>query len=129
MLAPEIFLATSEVIVEHDASLMSEVTAPSGFLVIIGAFIILSAIKVHLVNSGLLCGALIYGSYGISRLISMDLHGIPSETLIVVTYFELAVAALLLTLRLAASPAKWLKMLHLYLGQSQPSFSPNRKDK
>lgn len=118
MLAPEIFLATSEVIVEQDAGLMSEVTAPSGLLVIIGAFMLLSAIKVRLLNSGLLCGALVYGSYGISRLISMDLHGTPSETLIVVTYFELAIAILLVALRLTPFFAQWQNMARANPGQT-----------
>lgn len=123
MLAPEVFLATSEVIANHDAGLMSEVTAPSGFLVITGVFMMLSAIKLRWANSGLTCGAIIYGSYGISRLISMHLHGIPSETLIVVTYFELAIAALLLALRLTPSSAKWRDIAYAYLAQSQSSFN------
>lgn len=102
MSAPRIFLATSEVIVEQDAGLMSEITAPSGILVIAGLFMMLGAVMLRFANMGLICGALVYGSYGISRLISMHLHGTPSETLIVVTYFELGVAALLLALHLTA---------------------------
>ena len=106
MSAPKIFLATSEVIVEQEAGLMSELTAPSGILVVTGLFMMLSAIKLRFVNLGLICGALVYGSYGASRLISMHLHGTPSETLIVVTYFELGVAALLLALSLTAPKQK-----------------------
>tara|TARA_R110002110_G_scaffold308769_1_gene522424 strand:+ start:287 stop:718 length:432 start_codon:yes stop_codon:yes gene_type:complete len=102
MSAPRIFLATSEVIVEPDAGLMSEVTAPSGMLVITGLFMMIGAIKLRFANLGLICGAFVYGSYGVSRLISMHLHGTPSETLIVVTYFELGVAVLLLALNLTA---------------------------
>lgn len=123
MLAPEIFLATSEVIVGHDAGLMSEVTAQSGLLVIAGAFMMLSAIIVRLANTGLICGAVVYGSYGISRMISMNLHGTPSETLIVVTYFELAAAALLLVFRLTSSSAWQRYMPDRYADQPQASFS------
>ena len=106
MIAPRIFLATSEVIVGHDAGLMSEVTAPSGMLVIIGAFMVLSAIKLRFAKLGLVLGAMVYGSYGASRLVSTHLHGTPSETLIAVTYFELGVAALLFALYLTARQAK-----------------------
>ena len=100
MAAPIFFLALSEVIVEHDAGLMSEVTAPSGMLIIAGAFMILSAIKFRFANLGLVAGAIVYGSYGFSRLFSTYLHGTPSESLVVVMYFELAVAILLLALNL-----------------------------
>ena len=106
MVAPTVFLATSEVVVEHDAGLMSEVTAPSGMLVITGAFMVLSAIKLRFAKLGLALGAMVYGSYGASRLVSTHLHGPPSETLIAVTYFELGVAALLFALYLTARQAK-----------------------
>lgn len=98
MAAPTVFLATSEVIVEHDAGLLSEVTAPSGMIVIAGAFMILSAIRVRFASLGLAVGAVVYGSFGFSRLVSTYLHGTPSDSLVVVMYFELAVAVLLLAL-------------------------------
>ena len=98
MAAPTVFLASSEVIVEHDAGLISEVTAPSGLLLITGSFMILSAIRLQLVSLGLAAGAIVYGSFGFSRFASSYLHGTPSETLVVVMYFELAIAALLLAL-------------------------------
>ncbi|MFK7842820.1 MAG: DUF4345 domain-containing protein [Sphingorhabdus sp.] len=129
MFMPKIFLATSEVIVEHDAGLMSEVTAPSGLLIITGLFMMLSAVRLQSANMGLICGAVVYGSYGISRLISMDFHGIPSDTLIVVTYFEIAVAAILLALRLNASSAKWLNMVYPYFSQYDPSLTHNKRNK
>ena len=99
MIAPQTFLAMSEVFVEQDPGLMSEVTAQSGLLVISGGFLILSAIKLRFANAGLLFGAFVYGSYGCSRLVSMQLHGVPSDTLVVVAYFELCVAAVLVVIR------------------------------
>lgn len=106
MFAPQIFLATSEAIVEHDPNLLSEVTAPSGLLVVAGAFMMLSALKLRFANLGLICGSIVYGTYGLSRLISMQLHGFPSDTLVVVTWFELGIAALLLGLSLKGRQAK-----------------------
>lgn len=111
MAAPTVFLATSEVIVEHDAGLMSEVTAPSGLLVMVGALMIFSAIKARLASIGLAAGAVVYGSFGLSRLISLYLHGTPSDSLVVVMWFELTIAMLLLALNLnirAANPLKWV---------------------
>lgn len=106
MLAPRAFLATSEVMLGHDHNLMSEITAPSGLLVVAGAFMMFSGLKLRFVNLGLICGGLVYGTYGVSRLISMQLHGVPSDTLVVVTWFELGIAALLLGLSLKGRQAK-----------------------
>ena len=105
MAAPTAFLATNEVIVENDAGLMSELTAPSGMLVMVGGFMIFSTIKARLASLGLAAGALVYGSYGFSRLVSQYLHGTRSDSLVVVMYFELAVAALLLALKLKTTAA------------------------
>ena len=99
MLAPQTFLAMSEVFVEQDPGLMSEITAQSGVLGITGLFLVLSAIKLRFANAGLIFGAFVYGSYGFSRLVSMHLHGAPSDTLVVVAYFELCVAAVLVVIR------------------------------
>lgn len=114
MAAPTIFLATSEVIVEHDPGILSEVTAPSGMLVIVGAFMIVSAIKARLASLGLAAGALVYGSYGFSRLVSQYLHGTPSDQLVVVMYFELTVAALLLALTLKIQTANPLQRVDAF---------------
>ncbi len=112
MAAPTIFLATSEVIVEHDAGLMSEVTAPSGLLVITGVFMILSAIKAKLTSLGLVAGAVVYGSYGFSRLVSQYLHGTPSDQLVIVMWFELAVAVAMLALNFRIQAEDPMRPVH-----------------
>ena len=120
MFAPQIFLATGEAIVEHDPNLLSEVTAPSGLLVMTGVFMMLSALKLRFASLGLIFGGLVYGSYAISRLISMQLHGVPSDTLVVVTWFELGVAALLLGLSLNRADAKpWRHLSSFNSGVTQ----------
>jgi hypothetical protein len=103
MFAPKAFLETSHVFIDRDPGLMSELTAPSGVLIITGAFMILAAIKLRFANPALSIGAIVYGSYGLGRLVSMGLHGWPSESLITATVIEVAVAVVLLALRLSAS--------------------------
>lgn len=95
MFSPKTFLAMSHVIVERDPSLMSELTAPSGLLLISGALMIFGAIKFQYASLALFIGALVYGSYGAGRLVSISLHGLPSESLITAMVIELAVAVLL----------------------------------
>lgn len=101
LFAPRVFLATSEVLIEHDPGLMSEVTAPTGMLIATGTLMIVGAIKLRFANMALICGAVVYGSYGISRLVSMQLHGVPSDSLVIVTIVELCWAGLLVALRFA----------------------------
>lgn len=111
MFTPKAFLETSHVFVERDPGLMSELTAPSGVLIISGVFMILGAVKLRLTNPALMIGAIVYGSYGVGRLVSMALHGIPSHSLVAATVIELGVAAVLVTLRLnptTKTKAQWL---------------------
>lgn len=99
MFAPKAFLASSKVIVVYDSSLMSEMVSPTGVLIVTGAFMIFSAVKLRFADLGLLSGAIVYGSYGISRMISMLLHGIPSDSLIIATLLEIVITLLLLSIR------------------------------
>jgi hypothetical protein len=63
------FLEMSDVIVPRDPGLMSELTAPSGILLLTGALMMLAAVKRRFAALGLFAGAIVYGSYGIGRLV------------------------------------------------------------
>ena len=95
MLFPRAFLETSGVFVDRDPGLMSELSAPSGVLIATSALMLVGAIKPRLTRLALFVGALVYGSYGIGRIVSLSLHGLPSESLITATVIEIAIAALL----------------------------------
>lgn len=106
MIAPQAFLELSDVIVQRDPGLMSELSAPGGLLLIAGAIMIVGAVKRHFANLGLVVGALVYGSYGFGRITSMVLHGVPSQSLISATFIELAIAI-------------WLAMLFVKQGSAE----------
>lgn len=95
MASPKAFLELSHVYVERDPGLMSELTAPSGLLALAGAFLMLGAMKQRVANPALIVGAIVYGSYGIGRLVSIGLHGLPPGSLITATVIELVMALLL----------------------------------
>lgn len=95
MFAPQAFLKLSHVTVERDPGLMSELTAPSGVLLITGALMMLGCVKQRFTNPGLIAGAMVYGSYGFGRVVSMALHGVPSESLVGAMAVELGIAACL----------------------------------
>lgn len=92
---PKALLAISDVFVELEPNLMSELAAPSGVLLGIGALMILGAFKLRFANIAMLMGAVVYGSYGVGRALSMSVHGLPSESLIAATLVEFTVALLL----------------------------------
>ena len=102
LVSPTAFLAMSHVVIDNDPGLLSELTAPSVMLILTGALMILGALRTRFANLALSAGALVYGSYGVGRLVSMALHGLPSQSLIVAAVVELAVAAVLVALRLNA---------------------------
>lgn len=105
VLVPKAFLETSDVIVENDPGLLSELVAPSGVLIITGVLMIAGALRLHFANLGLVAGAIVYGSYGAGRLVSIGLHGMPSQSLIIATLVELGIAAVLISLRLTGASA------------------------
>lgn len=101
LFAPRAFLGINHIhVAPPNPSLLSEVSAPGGFLIIIATLMILGSIKDRFTNLALVAGALVYGSYGVSRLISMTINGLPANSLIVATFFELSVAGILVTLKM-----------------------------
>ena len=95
MTSPKAFLEMSHVFVEPDPGLMSELAAPSGLLILTGALMWIGAIKLRFANLALIVGAVVYGSYGIGRLVAMALHGVPSQSLIMAMVIELGIALVL----------------------------------
>lgn len=102
MISPKAFLETSHVFVERDPGLMSELAAPGGLLVATGVFMLIGAAKLRFASMALATGAVVYGSYGIGRVVSMLLHGLPSQSLISATIIEVAIAVMLSGLWLTA---------------------------
>ena len=100
MFDPRSFLEMNHGLVDRDPGLMSELSAPSGVLIMTGALMWLAAIKLRFARLALVLGAVVYGSYGIGRLVSMMLHGLPSEALVSAMAIEFAVAGLLTALAL-----------------------------
>lgn len=100
MLSPQAFLATSDVIIDSDPGLMSELAAPSAVLLLTATFMILGAFKPSYSNLGLVLGTAVYGSYGVGRVVSAVLHGVPSQSLVNAMIVEFGIAASLLALHM-----------------------------
>lgn len=89
---PHAFFASNQVSLGTDPNLLSEIRAPGGVLLAAGAIMIYGALKARFFRMALLTGALVFGMYGASRIISIVLDGIPSSSLIGALVVELIVS-------------------------------------
>lgn len=96
--APQAFFAGNGVELNADPSLMSEIRAPGGVLLIAGVYLLYQAIVARQLRLALEVGSAVFGAYGLARLLSIVLDGVPSTSLIAATGAELAIAIVLLGL-------------------------------
>ena len=94
LIAPLSFAASNGIMLEGTPSLLSELRAPGGLLLISGVIISLGAVRDHMMRTSLGLAVLIYGSYGLARLWSMVADGLPSATLTQAAVLELLLGAL-----------------------------------
>ena len=94
LLVPHAFYASDGIVLGNDPSLLSEIRAPGGLLAIGGLLVLTGAFRQNLRPIALMLTVLIYGSFGLSRLVSLSLDGMPSNSLLIATAIELVVAAI-----------------------------------
>ena len=94
LIVPHAFYASDGIVLGSDPSLLSEIRAPGGFLAGSGLLILTGTFRNHLSSLAVLLTVLVYGSFGLSRLLSLVLDGIPSDSLVIATGIEVAVAAI-----------------------------------
>ncbi|MVO15072.1 DUF4345 domain-containing protein [Parasedimentitalea huanghaiensis] len=92
--SPVAFYASSEIELGHSASLLSEIRAPAMVLIVFG-LAMLAAVGVPKIRAAVLvAAAMLYLSYGIGRLISMAMDGMPHSNLLVAMALEVGVGLL-----------------------------------
>lgn len=94
MFQPQMLFAADGAMFDTYPDLMSELRSPGGLLLASGIVIFLGAVRKNLSQLALMLSALVYGTYGVSRLVSMAFDGIPSTSLVVATGVELTVGIL-----------------------------------
>ena len=105
LLAPIEFYATNGIQVAGNPSLLSELKAPAGPLLVAGVFMLAAINRRELFAIAVLLAAAIYLSYAGARLISMALDGLPSAGLLHAAIVEMA-------LGLACVTVLWLRRDH-----------------
>ncbi|MEO1576547.1 MAG: DUF4345 domain-containing protein [Pseudomonadota bacterium] len=93
LIDPVSFAAGNGIALPESASLMSEVRAPAGLLVASAVLIIVSALRARRMTLALALSALVYGSYGLSRVVGILLDGFPSTPLTQAMVIELVIGA------------------------------------
>ena len=98
LLVPHAFFATNHITLGTDPNLMSEIRAPGGLLLATGLIMIAGAAMQSLLRAGLLTAAVVFSMYGVSRLVSAVLDGMPSGSLVSALGIELAVGMIAIIL-------------------------------
>ncbi|MEL6553800.1 MAG: DUF4345 domain-containing protein [Cyanobacteria bacterium J06621_11] len=91
---PQSFYASDGVFLGNNPSLLSEVRASGGMLTGSALVVFAGIVRPTLRSLAMTLNILIYGSFGLSRLLSLAIDGTPSNNLIVATAIELTVAAI-----------------------------------
>jgi len=102
------FFESNGIVLETSPSLLSELKAPGGLLLISGFMILYSVVssEINVLIRASKLTVLVYGAYGIARVISMITDGIPAHGLVIATGIEIIIAmsGLLLLALLRRSP-------------------------
>jgi len=91
LLSPEAFYQTNGIQLGNNTSLINEIKAPAGALVVFGIFIMLGAFFKAFRFTSIVMSAALYLAYGLSRLLSISVDGMPSESLVQAAIIELVI--------------------------------------
>lgn len=107
ILSPADFYGSNNIDLGADISLLNELKAPAGFLLVAGFFMITAIFVRRRRDVALSLAALIYLSYAVTRFLSMVLDGVPASGLIMATVIEATIGlACLLILFIDRTPMK-----------------------
>jgi hypothetical protein len=86
---PVAFFGTSGIDLGSNVNLLNEIRPPGGALLASGILIMSGAFVAELTFTSLVFSLLIYLSYGLSRILSIVIDGMPTKALILVTVLEI----------------------------------------
>lgn len=88
---PAVFYATYGIELGGGNSLLNEIRAPGGALLASGIFIMLGAFVAKLTFTSAVVSTLLYLPYGLSRVLSMAIDGMPAEGLVQAAVLEIVI--------------------------------------
>jgi hypothetical protein len=96
LFAPEVFYAANGVEIAGNIDLANELKAPAGALFVAGLLMIAGVFRRQLTVVALVTATVVYLSYGLSRLLSIGIDGMPSNALVGAAVFEVLLGAICL---------------------------------
>ncbi len=96
LFAPDGFYAAYGIELAGNTNLTNELKAPAGVLLVAGLLMLAGVFRARLTTVSLIAAAAIYLPYGLSRLLSFALDGVPNSALVSAAIFEIAVGAVCL---------------------------------
>lgn len=91
LFAPVAFYATYGIELGSNFSLLNEIRAPGGALLASGILIMSGAFMDKLAFTSVLVSTLLYLSYGLSRVMSIAIDGVPAEGLVQAAVLEIVI--------------------------------------
>ena len=91
LFAPVAFLGTSGIDLGGQINLLSEIRAAGGALLASGIVIMLGVFVAKLTFTSTVISILVYLSYGIARILSMAIDGMPAQELMAATALEIII--------------------------------------
>jgi len=88
---PGAFFATNGIDLGENISLLNEIRPPGGALLASGIVIMLGAFVAKLTFTSAVISIVMYLSYGISRVLSIAIDGMPAEGLVMATVIEIII--------------------------------------
>ena len=89
MFAPDAFYASYGITLSQDIDLANEMKAPMGLLAAAGLLMLAGAVRTDLTFASLAVASAVYLSYGLSRVSSFAIDGLPNSGLVGAAVFEL----------------------------------------
>lgn len=94
LVSPVAFEASAGIKLGDNISLLSEIRSSGGAILSTGFIVLWGAFVPKLRYVALLLSTSFYLSYGLSRVFSMVVDGLPNESLVVVTAFEIIIGTI-----------------------------------
>ena len=91
--APYAFYAAYDIEIINNTSLVNELKAPAGVLLVAGVIMLLGAFRDALTSVALKTSATIYLAYGFTRLLSMVVDGMPHSSVVSAAALEISIGA------------------------------------
>ena len=91
LFAPDAFYSGYGIDVGSNVNLTNEMKAPAGMLLLAGLLMLIGVLRAELAALSLATATVIYLSYGLSRLLSMAIDGVPNSALVLAAVLEVGI--------------------------------------